>query len=71
MAAPIHPEKPKEHLMFHSATILYPTGPEKYLYRDKDHREECIRRLQAQQPTLRIFASDTIRCPQGIDLIIP
>ena len=34
--------------MFHGAKIIRPTESGTYLYKDKDHQQECIRRVARQ-----------------------
>ena len=51
--------------MLHGAKIIRPTESGTYLYKDKDHQQECIRRVARQEPETKIIAFSSPVAPAG------
>ena len=54
--------------MIHAATIVYTTNRETYVYRDRDHQQECVRRLEKAQPTAAVYAFTAPTLPAHVTL---
>lgn len=55
----------QESNMFHGAHIIRPGEYGIFLYKDKDHQQECLRRVARQEPTTKIVAFTSVTKPDN------